>query len=117
MDEGQTARVLLGLLDREFVCFAESSVANVDDSGVFPWSTENAAALNPEHDALRKEVDELLEAAETGLESALGVSAGASSDEIKTAYRDRVQRYHPDRHSTVTDPDLRDKLYPSCFQQ
>ena len=110
MDEGQTARVLLGLLDREFVCFAESSVANVDDSGVFPWSRENAAALNPEHDALRKEVDELLEAAETGPESALGVSAGASSDEIKTAYRDRVLRYHPDRHSSVTDPDLRDKL-------
>ncbi len=52
----------------------------------------------------------MIEAAKTGPESALGVSADASSNEIKTAYRDKVLRYHPDRHATVTDPDLRDKL-------
>ncbi len=111
MDEGQTARVLLGLLDRKFVRFADASVAHPEDSSnSLPRWTKGTAASNPEHDALREEVDQMIEAAKTGPEGALGVSADASSDEIKTAYRDKVLRYHPDRHATVSDPDLRDKL-------
>ncbi len=65
---------------------------------------------DPADQALRQEVETLIAAAKDHPAKVLGVDENADLTQIKKAYRERVLRYHPDRHSAVTDPDLRDKL-------
>ena len=45
----------------------------------------------------------------------LGISKGASEDEIKKAYRKAAMKYHPDKFSNATDKEKKDAclLYTS----
>ena len=112
LDEENTTRVLLGMLEKDLIRFRDAETkpkiapTEKPSSGASGELKKEDAAET----ALLEEVEALITAGKDDPAKILGVGKGADITQIKKAYRERVLRYHPDRHSAVANPDLRDRL-------
>ena len=112
LDEESTTRVLLGMLEKGVVRFRDVETKPKINQKEEPSSGANGEA-NQGGDAeraLREELEAIIAVGKDDPAKVLGVDESADMAEIEKAYRDRVLRYHPDRHSAVASPDVRKKL-------
>ena len=112
LDEENTTRVLLGMLEKDLIRFRDAETKPKIAPTEKPSSGASGEVKKEDaaETALLKEVEALIAVGKDDPAKILGVDEGADITQIKKAYRERVLRYHPDRHSVVANPDLRDRL-------
>ncbi len=111
LDEENTTRVLLGMLEKELVRFrgAETPKATLKKKPSRGARGEEKKDDGAER-ALREEVEALIATGTDDPLKMLGVGEDADIAEVKNAYQKRVLQYHPDRHMAVVSTDLKSKL-------
>jgi tetratricopeptide (TPR) repeat protein len=111
LDEEQTARTLLGLLERGLIRLDEAPPKQEKSRKTKAKEEEALRKQRAAQEALLQEVESLLQAASEGDKPAvLGVRADTGLEEVRKSYRERVLRFHPDRHPQISDPGIRQKL-------
>ena len=111
LDEENTTRVLLGMLEKELVRFRGAETPQAIET---KKPSRGARGEEKKDDgaerALREEVEALIATGTDDPLKMLGVGEDADIAEVKNAYQKRVLQYHPDRHSAVVSTDLKSKL-------
>ena len=109
LGEEETARALLGFLRTGLVEFENDTITK-KSSEVNVSSSSQGKATNadrPEPDEIRR----LFRSAQNEDDwQVLGPGSGASLAEIKTAFKSKAFRYHPDRYAHSGEKDLSEKL-------
>ena len=102
LSEEDTARTLLGLLRSGIV---ELESAETDRKSAKPERDE------PSEEKERQDIERVfVELQKQNDLEALGLVAGADSQTIKKAFRDKTFQYHPDRHHRINDLVLQKKI-------
>ena len=115
LSEEETARTLLGLLLTGIVRLGgESKLAEIisDDDVSEEVGLELAAPESPAPVAASREEIELLFDAFHAQDhwQLLGLSRGASAQDVKMAFHEKARRYHPDRYRSITDQRFHEEL-------
>ena len=115
LSEEETARTLLGLLLTGIVRLGgESKPAEVisDDDASEEVGLELAAPESPAPEAAsREEIERLFDEFHAQDHwQLLGLSRGASTQDVKMAFHEKARRYHPDRYRSITDERFHEKL-------
>lgn len=98
-DVGRVARTLVGLLYSGLLVATVETTSSASETS-FAWEVETMFRKLERMDPWR----------------AIGLARDADTRAARDAFRKAVQRYHPDRHHRMTDPELKKKLSSICHQ-